>query len=142
MLGRVSGVDPKEYFSFDLTDMEIAKLAGVPDGVTFDKANLPHYYVDSRTEDNMTVYIAPGGKKYHRTYGCCGATNEIHLFSIADLDEPCHNCVPYKALNYTNPPWYYRYLQLLAKREASRSYTKKQIAGSVASTTSADRRNA
>ncbi len=113
LLKRIS--DMEDNKDFDLTDTEIATLAGVPKGVTFDNSNLPHYYVNPTVEEHMTVYISASGKKYHRKYGCCGARKKIHLFSIAGLYGACQNCVPYEASNYVPPQWYFRYLQLRAK---------------------------
>lgn len=114
LLMRIGNMEDNK--DFDLTDTEIATLAGVPKGVTFDNSNLPHYYVNPTVEEHMTVYISTSGKKYHRKYGCCGARKKIHLFSIAGQYGPCQNCVPYEASNYTPPQWYFRYLQLWAKR--------------------------
>ncbi len=120
-----------------LTTGDIFKLAGVPNGVTFDNDYLPHYYSIPSVERNMHVYICKAGACYHRQLGCCGANREIHLFIAAENYRPCKHCIPDVALDYKIPDWYYRYLQLIAVAQR-----QNQAAGSAALPTSADRREA
>ena len=119
----------EEYISFLRSELEalstdilsfpkeILYEAGVPNGVTFDKNFLPHYYAQPSVEKNMRVYISKGGKSYHRKFGCSGSTIPIHLFVAATKYTPCERCIPYKAWNYKVPQWYYDFLALLAKYE-------------------------
>jgi hypothetical protein len=98
-----------------LSYQEALKIAHVPTGVSFDKENLPHYYSNSTVESNMHVYISSTGNKYHRIKGCSRATIPIHLFIAASSFTPCERCIPYRALSYTIPNWYFRYLQLICQ---------------------------
>ena len=100
-----------------MTYDEILAAAKVPDGVGFDGNDLPHYYRDAAVESRMTVYISPNGKKYHRTFGCSGAYESIHLFTAASSRIPCSKCIPFAAMNYKVPEWYYRYLQLVTRQD-------------------------
>ena len=100
-----------------MTYDEILAAAKVPDGVGFDGNDLPHYYRDATVESRMTVYISPNGKKYHRTFGCSGAYESIHLFTAASSRIPCSKCIPFAAMNYKVPEWYYRYLQLVTRQD-------------------------
>lgn len=104
--------DTSKIMTYD----EILAAAKVPDGVTFDSDDLPHYYRDAAVESRMTVYIAPKGIKYHRKCGCCGAYASIHLFTAASMRLPCEICVPSSAMQYRVPEWYYRYLQLTSRQ--------------------------
>jgi hypothetical protein len=98
-----------------LTYQEALKIAQVPDGVSFDKDNLPHYYSNPTVESHMNVYISSTGKKYHRIKGCSHATTPIHLFIAASSFTPCEKCIPCIAWNYQVPDWYFRYLQLMCQ---------------------------
>ncbi|MFR2765476.1 MAG: YHYH domain-containing protein [Clostridium sp.] len=100
-----------------MTYDEIIEAAKVPDGVSFDGNDLPHYYRDATVESRMTVYIAPNGTRYHRTFGCSGAYESIHLFTAAGSRIPCSKCIPFAAMNYKVPEWYYRYLQLVTRQD-------------------------
>ena len=111
-----------------MTYDEILTAAKVPDGVTFDSDDLPHYYQDATVESRMTVYIAHSGKKYHRIRGCSDAFDSTHLFLAASVRTPCNKCVPSAAMNYRIPEWYYRYLQLMnrQRRLIERNSTKSE----------------
>ncbi len=88
-----------------------------PNALSFDGNDLPHYYQDATVESRMTVYIAPNGTRYHRTFGCSGAYESIHLFTAASSRIPCSKCIPFAAMNYKVPEWYYRYLQLVTRQD-------------------------
>lgn len=109
-----------------MTYDEIIEAAKVPDGVSFDGNDLPHYYRDATVESRMTVYIAPNGKKYHRTFGCSGAYESIHLFTAASSRIPCSKCIPFAAMNYKVPEWYYRYLQLVTRQDRLKERNSKK----------------
>lgn len=109
-----------------MTYDEIIEAAKVPDGVSFDGNDLPHYYRDATVESRMTVYIAPKGKKYHRTFGCSGAYESIHLFTAASSRIPCSKCIPFAAMNYKVPEWYYRYLQLVTRQDRLKERNSKK----------------
>ncbi len=102
-----------------LSPEEIAKLAGVPEGVTFDDELLPHYYCNEIVENNLHVYVSNKGKCYHRKRGCSGAEIPIHLFTAASQFAPCHKCIPYRGLFYKIPAWYYRYIQFATESDIS-----------------------
>jgi len=102
-----------------LSPEEIAKLAGVPEGVTFDEELLPHYYCNEIVENNLHVYVSNKGKCYHREYGCSGAKTPIHLFTAASQFVPCQKCIPYRGRFYKIPAWYYRYIQFATESDIS-----------------------
>lgn len=52
-----------------------------------------------------TVYISPGGMKYHSRCGCSGAKLVVHLFEIPKGLKPCARCVGYQT-HISPPEWY------------------------------------
>ena len=118
---QLSHFEIKDNTAYVLSQADAFRIAQVPNGVSFDIDNLPHYDLDPIVEKNMHVYISKNGKFYHRSKGCMQATIPIHLFTAAQFYSPCKCCIPSKAQDYKVPLWYYRYLQLACHCKISKS---------------------
>ena len=93
ILRRMSGVDPDPL---DLPEDVRLELKCTP---IKGRSRSTHPYGD------YTVFVSPGGHKYHCRRTCCGATIPVHYFDLPKKLSACMKCRLPLTLE-SIPPWY------------------------------------
>ena len=92
------------------------KFAAIPSCYAIGWDGLPKEKDCPGWGDTFTVYKSKNGKKFHRLYGCCGATERCHVSVYRDAFSKQNLCCKKCCKNYCPPSmeWYDNYLEYYA----------------------------